>query len=284
MRCVSGFDIPKRTNGSKSVAFLLFHYDFHPKSAPKRVKGIEMAKTAAVLIVGNELLSGKTRESNLIELARLLRSLGIQLERAVFVLDDVETIAREVSTLASSFDYLFTSGGVGPTHDDVTLEAIAQSFGVPVVTQPDLLALYKKHYGEKLNEGHIRLAGVPQGAKLLTTSASPWPLAVMKNVWILPGIPEVFRMKLPIIRQHLGADRPFLTRAVFTKMDEPDLKPLLDEVVRKHPGVDVGSYPVWSDPKYRTKITFDGREKDLIDDALATLLDLLPEGEPQWVD
>jgi molybdenum cofactor synthesis domain-containing protein len=112
-----------------------------------------MARTAAVLVVGNELLSGKTQEGNLIELARLLRSLGIELQRAVFVLDDVATIAEEVSTLSSSFDYLFTSGGVGPTHDDVTLEGIARAFGVPVVTRPDLVALYKKYYGDKLKCG-----------------------------------------------------------------------------------------------------------------------------------
>jgi molybdopterin-biosynthesis enzyme MoeA-like protein len=202
----------------------------------------------------------------------------------VFVLDDVATIAEEVSTLSSSFDYLFTSGGVGPTHDDVTLEGIARAFEVPVVTRPDLVALYKKYYGDKLNEGHIRLAGAPRGAKLLTTSASPWPVAVMKNVWILPGIPEVFRMKLPIIREHLERGTPFITRAVFTKMDEPDLKPLLDAVVRKHPGVDVGSYPTWNDPQYRTQITFDGRGQEAVDKALADLLDLLPEGEPQWIE
>jgi molybdenum cofactor synthesis domain-containing protein len=243
-----------------------------------------MARTAAVLIVGNEILSGKIQEGNLIELARLLRSLGIELGRVVIVPDDVETIADAVSTLSSSFDHLFTSGGVGPTHDDVTLEGIARAFGVPVETRPEILALYKKYYGDKLNEGHIRLAGAPRGAKLLTTSASPWPAAVMKNVWILPGIPEVFRMKLPIVREHLDKGIPFITRAVFTKMDEPDLKPLLDDVVQKHPEVDVGSYPTWDNPKYRTQITFDGRDQEAVDKALADLLDLLPKGEPQWTE
>jgi molybdenum cofactor synthesis domain-containing protein len=243
-----------------------------------------MARTAAALIIGNELLSGKTQETNLIELAQLLRSLGIELKRVVFIPDEVETIANEVSTLASSFDYLFTSGGVGPTHDDVTMEAISEAFGISVVVHPDLVALLQKHYGDKLNEGHIRLASVPQGGKLLTTAASPWPVAVLENIWILPGIPEVFRMKLPIIREHLQADAPFITRAVFTKMYEHDLKALLDEVVRKCPAVDVGSYPRWNHPKYRTKITFDAREQKAVDDALEELLELLPEGEPQWIE
>jgi molybdenum cofactor synthesis domain-containing protein len=243
-----------------------------------------MSRTAAALIIGNELLSGKTEERNLIELARLLRSLGVELQRVVFVLDDRQTISDEVSTLAKRHDVVFTSGGVGPTHDDITLDAMADAFGVDVVPHPDLVSLMKEHYGEELNEGQLRLASVPRGAKLLVAKSSRWPALVMDNVWILPGIPEVFRMKLPIVREHLGGGTPFVSRAVFTKMDEPDLKELLDRVVAEHPGVDVGSYPTWSSDKYRTKITFDGKDADAIESALQGLLKLLPEGEPQWME
>ncbi len=243
-----------------------------------------MNRTAAALIIGNELLSGKTEECNLIELARLLRSLGIELRRVVFVLDDRKTIAHEVSALGKSHDFLFTSGGVGPTHDDITLDAVADAFGVDVIPHPDLVALTKEHYGEDLNEGQLRLASVPRGARLLVAKSNRWPALVMANVWILPGIPEVFRMKLPIVREHLGGDTPFISRAVFIKMDEPDLKELLDLVVKEHPDVDVGSYPTWSSDEYRTKITFDGKVADAVDRALQGLLKLLPEGEPQWME
>jgi molybdopterin-biosynthesis enzyme MoeA-like protein len=106
----------------------------------------------------------------------------------------------------------------------------------------------------------------------------------MANVWILPGIPEVFRMKLPIVREHLEGDTPFVSRAVFTKMDEPDLKELMDRIVKAHPNVDVGSYPSWSSDKYRTKITFDGKERDAVEQALQNLLKLLPDSEPQWTE
>lgn len=243
-----------------------------------------MSRTAAALIIGNELLSGKTEERNLIELARLLRSLGIELRRVVFVPDERKTIADEVSALAKSHDFVFTSGGVGPTHDDITLDSVADAFGVDVIPHPDLVSLMKEHFGEDLNDGQLRLSSVPRGAKLLVAKSSRWPALVMANVWILPGIPEVFQMKLPIVQEHLEGDTPFVSRAVFTKMDEPDLKELLDLVVKEHPDVDVGSYPSWSSKKYRTKITFDGKDIGAVEQALQNLLKLLPDGEPKWLE
>lgn len=249
-----------------------------PLSPPPRTR------TASILIIGNEILSGKIQESNLLKLARLLRSMGIDLQRAVIELDDLTAIAREVAALASIYDYVFTSGGVGPTHDDVTLDAVAAAFGVPLVTEPTLEALLRKHYGTAFRSGHLRLARVPRGARMLATDDMPWPVTVMRNVWILPGIPEVFRSKLPIIRAHLEGGRPFLTRAVYTQMDEAELHPLLDTVVARHPGVAVGSYPTWSDTRYKTKITFDAKCLEDIERAVRVFLRLLPQGEPQWVE
>lgn len=244
-----------------------------------------MNRTAAALIIGNELLTGKTQESNLIELARLLRSLGIALSRVVIVPDNQSIIAKEVSELASSHDYLFTSGGVGPTHDDVTQEGIAAAFQVSVITHPVLEKMVRQYYRNDINAGKLRLALVPEGARLVYASSSRWPVTVMKNVWLLPGIPEIFRSKLPIIREHLDTENPFITRSVFTQMEEPDLKEILDEVVKGHPRVEIGSYPSWSNPKYRTKITFDGTVQESVDQATQDLLDRLPpDGEPQWME
>ena len=106
----------------------------------------------------------------------------------------------------------------------------------------------------------------------------------MANVWILPGIPEVFQKKLPIVQEHLGGDLPFLSRAVYTKLDEADLAPLLNEVVRNHLTVDIGSYPTWADRKYNTKLTFDGKDGDAISQAVDEFVALLPDGEPQWIE
>ncbi|WP_394832823.1 competence/damage-inducible protein A [Pendulispora rubella] len=245
---------------------------------------MQPAKTAAVLIIGNELLSGKVEEANLPFLARALRDLGIQLRRVVMVLDDIETIAREVSELSASHDWLFTSGGVGPTHDDVTVDAVAKAFGVAVVTSPEMRTMLLEHYKERCTEGHLRMALIPDGATLETTEAIRWPTIRFKNTWLMPGVPEVFRMKIPVLVEKLGQEVPFISTAVYTKMEEGDLKPLLDDVVAAFPEVDVGSYPKWFDPSYKTKVTFDGRDRAQVFAARDRFVSTLPETEPQRVD
>ncbi len=243
--------------------------------------------TAAVLVIGDEILSGKVEEANIPVLARALRQLGILLQRVVVVMDDVETIAREVAALLSSeHDWLFTSGGVGPTHDDVTIEAVAKAFGVRVVSSPDMEAMLRAHYKERCTEGHLRMALVPEGATLEVSEEVRWPTIRLQNTWLLPGIPEVFRMKLPVVVARLaGMDSaPFLSRAVYVKMDEGELKPLLDRVVAAFSDVAVGSYPKWLDPTYRTKLTFDGRDEERVLAARDSFVGLLPAGEPQRVD
>jgi len=241
-------------------------------------------KTAAALVVGNELLSGKVRDENVMALATTLRVLGISLRRVVMVLDDIETIAAEVRQLARDHDVVFTSGGVGPTHDDLTVEAVARAFGRAVVSSPSLEAMLRAHYRERCTEGHLRMALVPDGAVLATSREVTWPTIIVQNVWLLPGVPEIFRMKLGVVRERLAGGTPFLSRAVFTKMDEGNLKPLLDAVVAAHREVEVGSYPTWSDATYRTKLTFDGRDAAAVTAALDAFVALLPAGEPQRIE
>ncbi len=238
-------------------------------------------RTAAALVIGNELLSGKVEEANVHVLARTLRTLGIALRRVVIVSDDIEVIAREVSELASTHDWLFTSGGVGPTHDDVTIEAVAKAFGVAVVTSPVMETMLRDYYRERCTAGHLRMALIPEGATLETTDEVRWPTVRLKNAWIMPGIPEVFRMKIPVIVARIGGDHAFVSHAIYTRMDEGDLKPLLDKVVADFPDVDVGSYPKWLDPTYKTKLTFDGRDESRVTAARDAFVATLPPGEPQ---
>jgi len=245
---------------------------------------MQPAKTAAVLIIGNELLSGKVQEANLRVLAQSLRDIGVQLRRVVMVLDDVETIAREVHELSTSHDWLFTSGGIGPTHDDVTVDAVAKAFGVAVAVSPEMRTMLLEHYKERCTEGHLRMALIPEGSTLETTDAIRWPTVRLKNTWLMPGVPEVFRMKIPVIVERLGREAPYVSTAVYTKMEEGDLKPLLDDVVAAFPEVDVGSYPKWLDPSYKTKVTFDGRDRVQVFAARDRFLSVLPATEPQRVD
>jgi molybdenum cofactor synthesis domain-containing protein len=235
-----------------------------------------VVNTAAALLIGNELLSGKVREANLFELAHTLRALGVQLVRVVMIPDDVEAIAAEVALLSRQYDVVFTSGGVGPTHDDVTIEAVARAFGVATHVDPSVAKLLSDAYGEACSEAHLRMALIPDGACLTTDDEVPWPTVVMRNVWMLPGVPEVFRMKLSVIRSTLRGPAPFLSRAVFTRLDEADLKPLLDQVVAAYADVEVGSYPKWFDPSYKTKVTFDARKPERLESAVSAFMELIP--------
>jgi molybdopterin-biosynthesis enzyme MoeA-like protein len=166
----------------------------------------------------------------------------------------------------------------------VTVLGVAKAFGVEAVEDPVLAKMLRDHYKERCTEGHLRMALVPQGATLESSEEIRWPTIRIRNVWLMPGVPEIFRMKLPVVVGRIGTGTRFVSRAVFTKMDEGDLKPLLDAIVARFPDVGVGSYPKWQDPTYRTKLTFDGRDETLVDAARDAFLALLPEGEPQRVE
>jgi molybdopterin-biosynthesis enzyme MoeA-like protein len=229
-------------------------------------------RTAAALIIGNELLSGKIADANLIVLARALRSIGIKLKRVVMILDELDVIAQEVRELSAAHDVVFTSGGVGPTHD------VARAFGMAVTISPEIDALLRRYYGERITEGHLLMARVPEGARLVQSAKIPWPTVVMRNVWVLPGVPEIFQLKIPLIRAELAGDAPFISMAVFTSLEEGEIKSLIDRVVADHEDVDVGSYPKWSDAEYKTKLTFDGLVESRVRGARDAFARSLPEG------
>lgn len=241
-------------------------------------------RTAAALVIGNELLSGKVQEANLLPLSLCLRRLGVELRRVVLVLDERETIRDEVRALAGSHDWLFTSGGVGPTHDDVTVESVAEAFGTRAVLHPELVKSLQEHYAERCTDGHLRMALVPEGAALEASGDSRWPAIRYRNTWLLPGVPEIFRLKLAAVERVIGVEGSFVTHAVYTLLDEGVLKPLLDDVVARYPDVAVGSYPKWSDPTCKTKLTFDGRDGARVVSARDAFVALLPKGEPQRLD
>lgn len=233
---------------------------------------------AAALVIGNEILSGKIQEANVVILARVLREAGVELVRVVVIADDETLITEEIRTLAARFDWLFTSGGIGPTHDDVTVTAAARAFDVDTEQHPELEAMLRTHYGEACTNDHLRMALVPCGASLETTESMRWPTIRYQNTWLLPGIPEVFRMKMEVVRAKIGQSPRFVSLAVYTNLDEGSLRPLLDGVVGRHGSVSIGSYPKWSSPLYKTKITFDGLDANAVESARADFLAHLPPG------
>lgn len=232
--------------------------DSAAQDAPTRT----MARTAAALMIGAELLSGKIRDENLPRLCTTLRALGIRLCRATVLPDDREIIAGDIRQLARTHDVVFTSGGVGPTHDDVTVQGVADGLGCEVIEDPRMLELLARVYGDQLTDAHRLMARVPAGSRLLETRHVRWPTIVAQNVWILPGVPQLFHMKLSVVREHLTGPEPFFSDFVLTRRDEPSLKDALDRVVAKYPNVEIGSYPKWFDERYKTRVTFDARTRE----------------------
>ena len=238
---------------------------------------------AAILLIGNELLSGKVDDENARYLTRELRALGVTLARVEIIPDDAADIADTVRALAARHDHVFTSGGVGPTHDDVTLAAVGAAFGMPLERNAELEGLLRAGIGPRLHERDLRMADIPTGARLeygprglapVGAGHRSWPVVVVENVWILPGVPSIFRRKFELVRELFRA-APIHARAVYSREGEGPIAGALDETVAAFPTVEIGSYPHLDAPDYRVKITLDGRDRAAVDAATASLVALL---------
>lgn len=235
-----------------------------------------MARTAAALIIGNEILTGKIRDQNLPYLASELFALGVSLRRVVVCPDEVDVIVADLDALRRDHDVVFTSGGIGPTHDDVTLEAVSRALQRQVVRSREIELMIRRHFGDRVTEDHLRMADVPEGATLVRNGDVPWPTVIVENVYVFPGVPEIFRLKFPVLRDRLRADAPFVSRALYTHCDEFELAPMLERVAAAYPAVGIGSYLVWNEPTYKVKLTFDGRDRATVESAFQDMVAHIP--------
>ena len=188
-----------------------------------------MPRTAGILLIGNEILSGKIADANAAYLCRELRGLGVEVRRLTVIPDEVSLIAQDVATFSRDYDFVFTSGGVGPTHDDVTMEGVARAMGVGVVRHPVLVELLDRFYRGDLSEARLKMADVPDGAVLVPAEGLRFPAIVMRNVYILPGVPEIFRQKFEALIERFS-DEPIHLRNVFVSMAESTLADFLNEL------------------------------------------------------
>lgn len=231
--------------------------------------------TAAILVIGDEILSGKTEESNARFLIHELRELGVALRMIMVVPDDVEQIAKALVTLSSEYTYVFTSGGVGPTHDDVTLSGVSRAFSVPIVRHSELERLIRSYLGDKVQEAHLLMANVPEGSRLITGDGLKWPVLVYHNVYILPGVPRFFREKFMAIREQFRA-QSFYLRFIYTLEDEFAIAGHLQSVAERYRGVSIGSYPSFEqESDYKVKITIESRDQSGVEQAFSELFSLL---------
>lgn len=234
-----------------------------------------MSKTAGIVIIGNEVLSGKTQDTNSHFLCRELRGLGVDVCRISVIPDDVELIGAEVAGFSRRFDFVFTTGGVGPTHDDVTMAGIAHGFGVKVIRHPELEQRLRERLGSNLNEARLRLAEVPEGAELVGDHAYVTRVVKLANVYILPGIPQIMRDLFLSVKESFR-DAPFFLKLVYVKQGEGFIAAILNGLLKEFPELLLGSYPVLSVPEYRVKVTLESKDRDYLERAARRFLDLLP--------
>ena len=226
---------------------------------------------AALLIIGNEILSGRTQDANLAYLAKWLNQQGIRLHQVRVVPDETAEIVGAVNALRAAYDYVFTTGGIGPTHDDITVDAIAEAFGVPVVMHPRAEALLRAHYQERISEARLRMARVPQGADLIENAVRAAPGIRIDNVHILAGIPSVMRGMLAALDGKLEGGKPMLSRTISAYVAESSVAQLLIDTEKAHDGILIGSYPVWRGNRVGANFVVSGTEKDIVESAVADI-------------
>jgi len=230
--------------------------------------------TAAIVVIGDEILSGKFADENAAFLIGELRALGVELRRVVMIPDELDDIAATVVELARRVDHVFTSGGVGPTHDDLTMAGISRGFGTRVVREPELEKRVRAYYGDRLAEANLRLADVPEGAVLVWGHDQIWPVVSYQNVYILPGVPTLFRRKFVDIRDRFRTE-PVTVARVYLDADEGAIATDLDAVVAAFAAVRIGSYPRFAERDFRVMITLEGRVAEQVAAALAMLVQRL---------
>jgi molybdenum cofactor synthesis domain-containing protein len=253
-------------------------------SAPNASEGKEMSRadppfrgrSAGLLIIGNEVLSGKVADENGPFLLGRLRSLGVEVRRLCTVSDDLDEIVWGVRQLKQRCDWIITTGGVGPTHDDVTVAAVAAALARPVVRAPELEALIRSYLGDSPPPEAFRMADVVEGAELLYAEGTRLPAIVVERVALLPGVPALMRRQFEVLAPRLETD-PFVLRQVFLDVGEPAIASLLGRIARSHPGVAIGSYPRFDrEADHRVKLTLEARDPAAVEAALDALLAALP--------
>ena len=226
----------------------------------------ERTWTAALIVIGDEILSGRTQDKNVAQIATWLNDQGVRLAEVRVIPDEMGRIGEAVNALRAAHDYLFTTGGIGPTHDDITVDAIAAAFAVPVIVDPQARAILEDYYRDRpggLTEARLRMARVPEGAELIPNPSSGAPGVKMANVYILAGVPDIAASMLEALTGKLKGGRPMVSVTVGARAPESDVADLLRETEAAHPGVAIGSYPFFRDGRYGANFVIRSEDGDL---------------------
>ena len=242
----------------------------HPPAKPAAAERIF---TAAVIVIGNEILSGRTQDANIAFLAQALNEQGVRLRECRVIPDVTETIVATINEVRQRFDYIFTTGGIGPTHDDITAAAVAKAFGVDLLLNEEARSLLQSRYGadRPLNEARLRMAHVPDTATLIDNPISAAPGFQIGNVFVLAGVPAIARAMFDSLRGNLLGGAPVVSRTVNCRLPEGTIAADLEAIQDRYPDIDIGSYPMWSNEGPMTSLVLRGTDPDALDRAAAEI-------------
>ncbi|HSJ96608.1 MAG TPA: competence/damage-inducible protein A [Myxococcota bacterium] len=231
---------------------------------------------AGIIVIGNEILSGKVVDTNSPYLCRELRALGVDVDRILTIPDDVDVIAREVRAMSECHDFVFTSGGVGPTHDDLTMDGVAKAFGRAIRIYDSIVERIERAQGKAINESLLKMAALPEDAVLIDAGDLWFPVVVVQNVYVFPGIPELLRRKFESIRIRCQGV-PFVLRRVYVRRRESDIAADLHALLAEFPELLLGSYPRTGEAEFHVLLTLESRDSLYVQRALDSLLTRLPQ-------
>ena len=236
------------------------------------------APTAAILIIGDEILSGRTKDRNVGFIAETLTDIGIDLEEVRIVADREAAIVEALRALADRYDFVFTSGGIGPTHDDITADSVAKAFGLPIDIDQravDLLMPFWKSRCIEPNEARLRMARIPEGAELITNTVSAAPGFRVRNVFVMAGVPAIMQVMMDEVVKSLPASRPVLSETIEARRGEGDIAVPAAKVQTDFPGVRIGSYPYHDGERFTTRLVLRSRDGDALAAAKAAMEEAL---------
>jgi molybdenum cofactor synthesis domain-containing protein len=233
-----------------------------------------VAPNAAMLVIGDEILSGRTKDKNIGFVADTLTDIGIDLEEARIVADREAAIVEAVLSLAARYDFVFTSGGIGPTHDDITADSIAKAFNLKIDVDPraaEVLLAYWQKRGIEPNESRLRMARIPEGAQLIPNSVSAAPGFVVRNVFVMAGVPSILQAMMDEVVKMLPAARAVLSETIEAHRGEGDIAEAAARIQAAHPAVRIGSYPYHDGTRFTTRLVLRSRDAEALAAARAAM-------------
>ena len=232
--------------------------------------------TAAMLAIGDELLSGRTKDKNIGHLAEVLTLSGIDLKEVRIVADEEEAIVEALNALRGRYEYVFTSGGIGPTHDDITADAVAKAFGVKIDHHPEVVARFKERFGDDLNEARLRMARIPDGADLIQSATILAPGFKIENVIVMAGVPSIMQAMMDIVSPKLKSGVRMLSDTVRADAREGDIGGPLRDIAKAHPDAIIGSYPFLDDAqKPNVNLVVRSRDQEKLNAAMDAVKEML---------